>query len=88
MGKEYKRDKNFRLNNVSVASYGYWENYNSPNYRFDPELEAKLKPYVENNCLKTDIKSLSEVAKILDGWNGDMVVVNGDGTITFYNGDY
>jgi len=88
MGKQYKRDKNFKMNNVSLASYGYWVNYNSSDYRYDPELEAKLKPYVENNYLKTDIKSLSEVAKILGSWNGDMVVVNDDGTITFYNGDY
>lgn len=88
MGKEYKRDKNFKMNNVSLASYGYYVSYNDANYRYSPELEAKLKPYVENNCLKTDIKSLSEIAKILGNWNGDMVVVNSDGTITFYNGDY
>ena len=88
MGKQYKRDKNFRINNVSLASYGYCVNYNSADYRYDSELEAKLKPYVENNYLKTDMKSLSEVAKILESWNGNMVVVNSDGTITFYNGDY
>ena len=56
MGKQYKRDKNFRINNVSLASYGYCVNYNSADYRYDSELEAKLKPYVENNYLKKDMK--------------------------------
>lgn len=88
MGRKIKRDKNFRLNNVSLASYGFDAKYGTDEYRYDAELEEKLKPYTDNDYLKTDIKSLAAVAKVLNSWNGDMVVVNEDGTITFYNGDY
>lgn len=83
-----KRNKNFKLNNVFIASYGYCERYGHSDFKFSKSLEEELSPYVENDYLKTDIKSLSEVAKILDNYTGDVVVVNGDGTITFYNTDY
>ena len=77
----------FRMNNVRRASYGYDERYGDEN-RYPKELEKALEPYVVNGYLKTDIKSLAEVSTILNRWYGEMVVVNGDQTITFYNGDY
>ena len=77
----------FRMNNVRRASYGYDERYGDEN-RYPKELEKALEPYVVNGYLKTDIKSLAEVSTILNRWYGEMVVVNADQTITFYNGDY
>ena len=85
MSKRYL--KGFQLKNVYLASYGYREKYNENNgYCF--EFEKEIEPYVVNGYLKTDIKSLAEVAKILDNYSGDMLVVNDDETITFYDGDY
>ena len=75
------------MNNVYKATYGYNERYGDEN-RYPKELEKELEPYVVNGYLKTDIKSLAEVSAILGNWYGDMVVVNKDQTITFYNGDY
>lgn len=81
-----KRNKNFKLNNVSVASWGHCESYNSN--RHSPEFEEVIKPYVENDCLKTDIKSLSAVAKILDEYTGELLGINDDGTFTFFDANY
>lgn len=77
----------FQMNNVRRASYGYDERYGDEN-RYPKELEKALEPYVVNGYLKTDIKSLAEVSTILNKWYGEMVVINSDQTITFYNGDY
>lgn len=79
--------KRFEMNNVYRASYGYCEKYGGE-YRYSKELEKKLRPYVVEGYLKTDIKSLAEVAKILDGWSGEMVTINDDQTITFYDANY
>lgn len=83
-----KKSKNkLIMENVSVGSWGGCKKYGE-GFRYNPEVEEKLRPYVENNCLKTDIDSLTKVAQVLDEWGSDMVVVNSDGTITFYDGDY
>ena len=77
----------FEMRNVYKGSYMSHERYGDEN-RYPKELEKELAPYVVNGYLKTDIKSLAEVSNILNKWYGEMVVVNGDQTITFYNGDY
>lgn len=79
-------EKRLVIRNVIRATYGNSNKYNENPYPLD--LEKKLRPYVEKGYLKTDFKSLTEVAKIIEGWYGEMVVVSYDGTIIFYNGDY
>lgn len=90
MRKEYKMAKKFErleLKNVYLATWGYWEKYGGK-HRNSKEFEEKLKPYVVEGYLKTDIKSLAEVAKILDIYAGEMLVINDDQTITFYDANY
>ena len=77
----------FEMKNVYRASYMSWERYGDEN-RYPKELEKALAPYVVNGYLKTDIKSLAEVSDILGKWYGEMVSVNGDQTITFYDANY
>ena len=79
--------KKFEMKNVFRATYGYHEKYSDEN-RYPKKLEKALAPYVVNGYLKTDIKSLAEVADIIDGWYGESVIVNEDQTITFYDTCY
>lgn len=86
MKTKAKHKNELKMNNVFRASWGYNNPYNDNQY--SKELQELLRPYVENGLLKTDFKSLQEVAKILQGYSGEIVVVDSEGTITFYNTDY
>lgn len=75
-----------KILNVYRASYGYCKKYGEDkDYNYPKSIEQELELYVVDGYLKTDIESLTNVAKILPN---EMVVVNDDGTISFFDGNY
>lgn len=85
MKSKEKCKNKLKINNVFVSSYGYYDPWND---NHNLEEEELLRPFVENELLKTDFDSLQKVAKVLDDYNGKLVVINTDGTIMFFDANY